>query len=212
MAIGARILSNNLSGETANVTFFPTSGGTIDLGAQTIPFNNITTDPYGVYEIYVPTYDYTYELTINQAVNGVESFVFISKMISNNNNGVMNLNFNDFTAEVLDLGIDYTGWYINDIYPLTNSGYVYYFENNNTCNLWWVVFTDSAGNVIGEYQANTDCDYDSDVLSGKLVYFTDYDRCHYTLEQLQPKLLTQGQIKTLSPALITHLHSMCFNA
>ena len=174
MAIGARILSNNLSGETANVTFFPTSGGTIDLGAQTIPFNNITTDPYGVYEIYVPTYDYTYELTINQAVNGVESFVFISKMISNNNNGVMNLNFNDFTAEVLDLGIDYTGWYINDIYPLTNSGYAYYFENENTCDLWWVVFTDSAGNVIGEYQANTDCDYDYDVLSGKLVYFTDH--------------------------------------
>jgi hypothetical protein len=44
-----------------------------------------------------------------------------------------------------------------------------------------------------------------------LVYFTDYDRCHYTLEQLQPKLLTEGQMKTLSPALITHLHRMCFN-
>ena len=163
MAIGARILSNNLSGQTATVTFFPTSGGTIDLGTQTIPFNNITTDPYGVYEIYVPTYDYTYELTINASVNDVESFVFISKMISNNNNGVMNLNFNDFTAEVLDLGIDYSGWYINDMYPLTNSGYAYYFENDNNCQLWWVVFTDSAGNVIGEYQANTDCDYDYDV-------------------------------------------------
>jgi hypothetical protein len=95
-------------------------------------------------------------------------------MISNNNNGVMNLNFNDFTAEVLDLGIDYSGWYINDMYPLTNSGYAYYFENDNNCQLWWVVFTDSAGNVIGEYQANTDCDYDYDVLSGKLVYFTDH--------------------------------------
>jgi hypothetical protein len=144
------------------------------LGTQTIPFNNITTDPYGVYEIYVPTYDYTYELTINASVNDVQSFVFISKMISNNNNGVMNLNFNDFTAEVLDLGIDYSGWYINDMYPLTNSGYAYYFENDNNCQLWWVVFTDSAGNVIGEYQANTDCDYDYDDLSGKWVYFTDH--------------------------------------
>ena len=174
MAIGARILSNNLNGETVNVTFFPTSGGTINLGVQTIPFNNITSDPYGVYQIYVPKYSYTYELTISASVNGVESFVFISKMISNNNNGVMNLNFNDFTADVLDLGIDYTGWRINDIYPLTNSGYGYYFENNNTCNLWWVVFTDSAGNVIGDYQANTDCDYNYDVIAGKWVYFTDH--------------------------------------
>jgi len=174
MAIGARILSNNLSGETVNVTFLPTSGGTIDLGTQTIPFNNITTDPYGVYEIYVPAYDYTYELTINASVNGVESFILISKMISNNNFGVMNLNFNDFTAEVLDLDIDYTGWYRDNTYPLTNSGYAYYFGNDNDSDLQWVVFTDSAGNVIGEYQADTDGDYDYGNLSGKLVYFTDH--------------------------------------
>jgi len=175
MAIGARILSNNLSGQTATVTFFPTSGGTIDLGSQTIPFNNITSDPYGVYEIYVPLYDYTYELTISQAVNGVQSFVFISKMISNNNNASAILNFNDFTAEILDLNIDYSGWYMNDLYPLTNSGYAYYFENDNAgSNFWWVVFADSAGNVIGDYQAYTDGDYDYNDTAGKYVYFLDY--------------------------------------
>ena len=57
MAIGVRIESNNLSGKTTDVTFLPTSGGTIDLGSQTIPFNVLTADPYGVYQIYVPDYN-----------------------------------------------------------------------------------------------------------------------------------------------------------
>jgi hypothetical protein len=32
MSIGIRILSNNLSGQTTNVTYFPDTGGTIDWG------------------------------------------------------------------------------------------------------------------------------------------------------------------------------------
>ena len=42
MAIGVRILSDNLSGLTTNVTYLPISGGTIDLGVQTFPFNYIS--------------------------------------------------------------------------------------------------------------------------------------------------------------------------
>lgn len=174
MAIGSRILSNNLSGETANVTFLPTTGGTIDLGTQTIPFNNLTSYPYGTYEIYVPTYDYTYQLVINPPATNVESFVFLSKMVNNNNYGVANLNFNDFTAEILNLNIDVTGWYLESVQPLTNSGYLYFFYNNDTCNLNWIIFTDSAGNIIEEYQANTNCDYDYYDLAGKWVVFVDY--------------------------------------
>jgi hypothetical protein len=162
MAIGARILSNNLSGQTATVTFFPTSGGTIDLGTQTIPFNNITTDPYGVYEIYVPYYDYTYELVINQSILSGESFTWVSKMITNNNNAAAMLNFNDFTAQVIDLDVDYTGWYCQDIYPLTNSGYAYYFQNDSTCDLQWVIFTDAFGNVLESFETNCNCNYDCD--------------------------------------------------
>jgi hypothetical protein len=174
MAIGTRILSNNLSGKTANVTFLPTTGGTIDLGSQTIPFNNITTYPYGTYEIYVPEYDYTYELVINPPATNVESFVFISKMTNNNNYGVANLNFNDFTAEILDLGIDVTGWYLDQLYPMTNSGYMYFFYNRNNCNLNWVIFTDSAGNIIENYQTDSNCDYSYYNLAGKWVYYIDY--------------------------------------
>ena len=64
MAIGVRILSDNLSGQTTNVTYFPDTGCTIDLGAQVFPFNNISSYYYGTYNCYVPTYDYTYSLDI----------------------------------------------------------------------------------------------------------------------------------------------------
>ena len=63
-ACGVSIFSDNLSGQTANVTFFPCSGGTIDLGTQVIPFSYITDYWYGTYDCYVPTYAYTYTITI----------------------------------------------------------------------------------------------------------------------------------------------------
>jgi hypothetical protein len=64
MAIGIRILSNNLSGLTTNVTFLPQSGGTISLGTQVFPFNYISEYVYGTYNCYVPTYGYTYSLDV----------------------------------------------------------------------------------------------------------------------------------------------------
>ena len=50
MAIGIRILSNNLSGQTTNVTYRPLTGGTIDLGEQVFPFNYISSYVDGVYD------------------------------------------------------------------------------------------------------------------------------------------------------------------
>jgi hypothetical protein len=64
MAIGIRILSDNLSGLTTNVTFLPQSGGTINLGTQVFPFNYISEYVYGTYNCYVPTYGYTYSLDV----------------------------------------------------------------------------------------------------------------------------------------------------
>jgi hypothetical protein len=174
MALGVRILSNNLSGDTANVTFLPLSGGTIDLGTQTIPFNYLNPNYFGTYQIQVPLYGYTYELVINESTVTGQSFSFVSKMVETNNYGESISYFGDFTAQVIDLGIDDTGWYINDVYPLTNSGYTYYFQNQNTCNLQWAVFTDAAGNVIEDYYADCNCNYDYDVNAGKLTYFSDY--------------------------------------
>jgi hypothetical protein len=64
MAIGVRILSNNLSGQTTNVTYFPDTGGTIDLGTQVFPFNYISSYYYGNYDCYVPTYGYNYIVNV----------------------------------------------------------------------------------------------------------------------------------------------------
>lgn len=64
MALGIRILSVNLSGQSSEVTYLPDTGGTINLGTQVIPFNYITDYYYGTYEIYVPTYGYTYSLLV----------------------------------------------------------------------------------------------------------------------------------------------------
>jgi hypothetical protein len=65
MSIGLRIISNNLIGKTASVTFTPASGGTPqNLGIKTIPFNNITPYPYGTYDINVLEYNYIYNLSV----------------------------------------------------------------------------------------------------------------------------------------------------
>lgn len=64
MAIGVRILSDNLSGLTTNVTYLPESGGTIDLGVQTFPFNYISDYYWGTYNCYVPTYATTYSVVV----------------------------------------------------------------------------------------------------------------------------------------------------
>ena len=173
MAIGVRILSNNLSGQTATVTFNPLTGGTIDLGEQTIPFNYLNENYNGLYEVYIPEYNYTYQITINEGVSG-NTFTFVSKLVENNNYGAATLDFNDLTAQVLDLNVDYTGWYINNVYPITDYGYGYFFENDNTCNLQWAIFTDSLGNILESFQTNCDCEYDYDVLGGKWTYFIDY--------------------------------------
>ena len=61
---GVSIFSDNLSGQTANVTFFPCSGGTIDLGEQVFPFTYYTDYWYGTYDCYVPMYAYTYTIDV----------------------------------------------------------------------------------------------------------------------------------------------------
>ena len=64
MAIGVRILSNNLSGLTTNVIYYPESGGTIDLGVKVFPFDYLSSYYWGLYSCYVPTYDYNYTITV----------------------------------------------------------------------------------------------------------------------------------------------------
>jgi hypothetical protein len=61
---GISIFSDNLSGQTANVTFFPCTGGTISLGNQVFPFTYVTDYWYGTYDCYVSTYAFNYVLDV----------------------------------------------------------------------------------------------------------------------------------------------------
>ena len=74
MIQGIRITSTSLSGLTANVTFLPTTGGTIDLGSEVIPFNNISDYPYGTYQLYVPLYDRTYQINVPAPLTGQTAY------------------------------------------------------------------------------------------------------------------------------------------
>lgn len=58
------ILSDNLSGQTTDVTYFPETGGTINLGTQVFPFSYIADYYYGTYDCYVPTYNYVYSIVV----------------------------------------------------------------------------------------------------------------------------------------------------
>lgn len=62
---GVSIFSVDLSGLTTEVTFFPQTGGTINLGTQTFPFSYVSDYYYGTYSCYVPTYAYTYTIVVS---------------------------------------------------------------------------------------------------------------------------------------------------
>jgi len=174
MAVGARITSDNLSGKTATVTFIPytgsTSGTTQNLGTKVIPFNNITSHPYGVYNLYFAEYDYTYTLTVGEPeVVRVQSFVYVDRMVTSDNYGAATLNFNDFTAEIIDLNVDSTYWENRDVYLATESGYMYYFRGESDTDERLVIFTDSSNVEIERYSGTTDS-FDRGSLDGKWTY------------------------------------------
>ena len=174
MAIGARILSDNLSGKTATVTFTPvtgtTSGTTQNLGIKTIPFNNITSHPYGYYNLNVTEYDYTYTLFIEQPITNKELYVLVSQIIESTNYGVVTMNSTDFTADIIDFGVDATYWAIGDIRPLQESGFIYEFYGRNNGQEKFIVFTDYNKQFIGTYSATTNNSNISALDGGWVIY------------------------------------------
>jgi hypothetical protein len=53
------ITSNNYSGQTADITFFPCSGGTISLGEHVLPYTYESTYYYGQYSLFFSAYNST---------------------------------------------------------------------------------------------------------------------------------------------------------
>ena len=52
-----RISTDNFDGFTADITYYPYTGGTINLGTQMLPYDYNTDYFYGTYEVYIPYFD-----------------------------------------------------------------------------------------------------------------------------------------------------------
>jgi hypothetical protein len=76
----------------------------------------------------------------------------------------------------VDLGYDNnsSGWYVDDVYPFTNSGYAIYLYTNTGTFKRASIYLDYSGQIIGEYSAAT-TNRDYDMLNGKFAYHIDYD-------------------------------------
>jgi len=58
------ITTSNYNGQLANITFFPCSGGSINIGQVTLPYYYDNDYYYGVFQIYIPKYDITCDIVI----------------------------------------------------------------------------------------------------------------------------------------------------
>ena len=65
--IGITIESINFNGQSVDISFAPFSGGTINLGTQTIPYDYLSTNYEGVYTIDIPSVPKTCTLTVGTA-------------------------------------------------------------------------------------------------------------------------------------------------
>jgi hypothetical protein len=67
MASTVVIGTNNYSGETANITFYPETGGTINVGSHIVPYNYITDYFFGNYQLYFSAHNFTCSFVISSS-------------------------------------------------------------------------------------------------------------------------------------------------
>lgn len=64
MSTTIQITTDNYYGQTAVITYYPDTGGTINLGSQILPYDYNTDYYYGTYSLYFPLFDKTCTLVI----------------------------------------------------------------------------------------------------------------------------------------------------
>jgi hypothetical protein len=60
-----KILTTNYNGEDVDITYLPDTGGTINIGLVTLPYDYISTYVYGTYLLFFPNFGNTCELIVN---------------------------------------------------------------------------------------------------------------------------------------------------
>ena len=63
-----KIFTDNYSGYSADITFYPYTGGTIYIGIQDLPYDYNTDYYYGIYEIYILVFNKLCELDYSPPV------------------------------------------------------------------------------------------------------------------------------------------------
>ncbi len=64
MSIQIQLQSTNYNGQLADITFYPCSGGSINLGYQIIPFTYTNDDYEGTYDLFFSAFSQTCQLII----------------------------------------------------------------------------------------------------------------------------------------------------
>jgi hypothetical protein len=103
-----------------------------------------------------------------------KSILVFSELPDSPNLGYSILDFdNNVIVGPVDLGYnnDDDNWFVDDIYPFTNSGYAIYLYDDDNCDKV-VIYLDYRGTIIGQYSATT-CDRQYDMFGGKYSYFKD---------------------------------------
>ena len=65
------LTSTNYSGQTANITYFPDTGGTVSLGSHVIPYTFNSNYYYGNYQLYFDSYGQTCYVTLSDLENTI---------------------------------------------------------------------------------------------------------------------------------------------
>ena len=66
MSFSITLNTNNYSGQTGVITFYPTNGGVVNVGTHILLYTFITDDPYGTIEIFFPDFNKTCTIGITE--------------------------------------------------------------------------------------------------------------------------------------------------
>ncbi len=59
-----KIVSTNYTGQSAVITYYPDTGGTINLGTQVLPYDYVAPYFYGTYSLFFPAFGSTCTLYV----------------------------------------------------------------------------------------------------------------------------------------------------
>lgn len=129
MSTQIQIESTNYSGQTALITFYPCSGGSINLGSQVIPYTYTNNNYEGIYELYFPSFNKTCQLSIACPFTTAGFVTSISCGNMDISGGTFSITYN---GDTYPLDTIYSQNTLSNLIPITypSPGVIYDFQFN----------------------------------------------------------------------------------